>query len=240
MLMRGVDDGDCTHCSGGVGHDGDGSLAQRHGPLKGSGRPDLVGLFDLPTPHNAPFLRMLDCPAVIHRLNWILGAGYVATQNTAICSVQGSSGQRLHAGGAQSNNIRGSYSLTYVCRVCILVCTRVYTLMCTRVCTLRNGRIYVGGSINVAFQLHDNLDASDGGFAIVTGSHKSSLPLPERVQWCEDLTSVRHVPTKAGDVILFLGSGVTHGALAWKSQQPRRVAMLSYFSKYTSLFGAKM
>ena len=54
----------------GDGHDGDSSLAQRHGALAGTGRPDLTGLFELPAPHNAPFLKMLDHPAIIHRLNW--------------------------------------------------------------------------------------------------------------------------------------------------------------------------
>ena len=37
-----------------------------------------------------------------------------------------------------------------------------------------------------------------------------------------------------------LGSAVTHGALPWRSHTPRRVAILSYFSKYSSLFGAKL
>ena len=159
--------------------------------------------------------RAHDIPYCAHRL-WILyrilGAGFLATQNTAVCSVQGSSGQRLHAGGAQSNSVQGSYSVI-------------------------NGRMFVGGSINVGWQLHDNEHADEGGFCICPGSHKSSLPIPERVQWCEDMTTVRHVGTKAGDVVLFLGSGVTHGALPWKSKTPRRVAILSYFSKYTSLFG---
>ena len=78
----------------GIGHDGDGTLAVAEGPLAGTGRPDMKGLFELPNGGAAPFLRMLDHPAVIHRLNWILGAGYLCEQNTAICSVFGSSGQR--------------------------------------------------------------------------------------------------------------------------------------------------
>ena len=58
----------------GVDHDNDGSLGVSEGPLAGTGRPDLKGLFELPDGHAAPFLRMLDHPAVIQRLNWLLGA----------------------------------------------------------------------------------------------------------------------------------------------------------------------
>ena len=84
--------------------------------------------------------------------------------------------------------------------------------------------------------------------------------------WCHDTTTVRHVEASAGDVVLceckpppcascsnsslvsdsrlrlaaVLGSAVTHGALPWRSHTPRRVAILSYFSKYSSLFGAKL
>lgn len=58
----------------GIGHDNDGSLGVSEGPLAGTGRPDLKGLFELPNGHAAPFLRMLDHPAVIQRCNWLLGA----------------------------------------------------------------------------------------------------------------------------------------------------------------------
>ena len=148
----------------GIGHDGDGTLAVAEGPLSGTGRPDLKGLFELPNGGAAPFLRMLDHPSVIHRLNWILGAGYLCAfvvdspflvdssltlmrmrlllpgeQNTAICSVFGSSGQRLHAGGAP-NGPMNTYSLI-------------------------NGRMFVTGSINVVWQLHD-VGPDDGGFVV--------------------------------------------------------------------------
>ena len=46
----------------GVGHDNDSSLGVADGPLAGTGRPDLKGLFELPNGHAAPFLRMLDHP----------------------------------------------------------------------------------------------------------------------------------------------------------------------------------
>jgi ectoine hydroxylase-related dioxygenase (phytanoyl-CoA dioxygenase family) len=97
----------------------------------------------------------------------------------------------------------------------------------------------VQGSINVVWQLNDVREA-DGGFVVCPGSHRATFPVPESVAWCYDQTTVRHVAADAGDVVLFLGSAVTHGALPWKSETPRRVAIISYFSKYSSLFGAKL
>jgi hypothetical protein len=42
--------------------------------LAGTGRPDLQDLFNLPEPYCHPFRRMLAHPAVISRLNWMIGA----------------------------------------------------------------------------------------------------------------------------------------------------------------------
>ena len=84
--------------------------------LTGTGRPDLQDLFSLPEPYCYPFRRMLAHPAVISRLNWMIGAvrcpgqlllyldyqrkhlmpnlrlhlrqGYTVSQNTALCHVQ--------------------------------------------------------------------------------------------------------------------------------------------------------
>ena len=81
----------------------------------------------LPGGHAAPFLRMIDHPAVVHRCNWMLGGGFAVDSSTAICSVQGSSGQRLHAGGAP-NGPMNTYEVV-------------------------NGRIFVAGSINVVWQV---------------------------------------------------------------------------------------
>jgi hypothetical protein len=40
-----------------------------HGPPSG-------GLLGLPRPFCEPFRRMLDCPALVSRLNWMMGAGW--------------------------------------------------------------------------------------------------------------------------------------------------------------------
>ena len=41
-------------------------------------------------------------------------------------------------------------------------------------------------------------------------------------------SQVEQIPMAAGDVLLFLGSSVTHGALPWKGDAPRRVALFAY------------
>ena len=68
------------------------------------------------------------------------------------------------------------------------------------------------------------------GGGAVPGSHKSALPIPERVMWCDDMATVRHPTCKAGSVLLFLGSGVSHGAVCsmhkWPSKLYVRLAMI--------------
>jgi hypothetical protein len=39
-------------------------------------RPRFGGLYTLPQPHCAPFRRMLAHPAVVERMNWMLGLGW--------------------------------------------------------------------------------------------------------------------------------------------------------------------
>ena len=68
----------------GGGHDSDVTLGHIPGApsITGTGRPDLQDLFNLPEPYCQPFRRMLAHPAVISRLNWMIGAGYTVTQNS--------------------------------------------------------------------------------------------------------------------------------------------------------------
>jgi ectoine hydroxylase-related dioxygenase (phytanoyl-CoA dioxygenase family) len=195
MMYRGV----------GVGEgDGDVTLADIPGAptISGTGRPDLKGLFQLPAPHNAPFLRMLAHPAVIQRLNWMIGAGYRVTQNTALCHVKGSSGQMLHSGNTNPTCIGKHYEMV-------------------------NGRVHTRSGINVAWQLSD-VGPGDGGFVVVPGSHKSCYPLPHSVRTCNERAPIRHVPMRRGSVVFFLGGTVCHGAYRWESESPRRTALFTY------------
>ena len=112
-----------------------GDAAKGSQVLAGTGVPSLRNLFELPEPHCQPFRRMLAHPAVVHRLNWMMGSGFVFRNARAICSVKGTSGHGLHSG---SGNFRpaGSY-------------------------VLQNGRTYAE-TINVAWQLRD-VTVEDGG-----------------------------------------------------------------------------
>lgn len=184
--------------------DGDATLAEIPGAptISGTGRPDLRDLFQLPAPHNEPFLKMLAHPAVIERLNWMIGAGYRVSQNTALCHVKGSSGQMLHAGNSNPTDIGKHFGM-------------------------KNGRIHTPSSINVAWQLND-VGPGDGGFVVVPGSHKSCYPVPHSVRTCNDRTPIRHIPIRRGSVLFFLAGAVCHGAYRWESESPRRTALLTY------------
>ena len=202
MVYRGVGDN----------LDGDVTLADIPGAptISGTGRPDLKDLFQLPAPHNAPFLKMLAHPAIIQRLNWIIGAGYRVTQNTALCHVKGSSGQMLHSGNANPTCIGKHYEMV-------------------------NGRVHTRSGINVAWQLTD-VGPDDGGFVVVPGSHKSCYPLPHSVRTCNERAPIRHVPMRRGSVLFFLGGTVCHGAYRWEAESPRRTALFTYGHDAQRLF----
>ena len=185
--------------------DGDVTLADIPGAptISGTGRPDLKDLFQLPAPHNAPFLKMLAHPAVIQRLNWMIGPGYRVTQNTALCHVKGSSGQMLHAGNANPTGIGKHYEMA-------------------------NGRVHTRSGINVAWQLND-VGPDDGGFVVVPGSHKSRYPLPHSVRVCNE--RARRSATfqcAAGLFSSSWGERSATGAYRWEAESPRRTALFTY------------
>ena len=173
--------------------------------LKGEGHASGMGdLWNLPAPHCEPIRRMLAHPAVIHRLNWMMGTGYAATQASAFLSEPGGSGHFLHA-GTFSPSAGNHYEV-------------------------RNGRAYCE-YVNVVWQLRD-VNREDGGFCVVPGTHKGRYPTPEGVKTVDDdMGMVRHVAVKAGDVMMFLASAQTHGALAWTGKVPRRGVFFQYRSR---------
>lgn len=181
-----------------------GDAAKGSSVLAGTGVPSLKNPFELPEPHCQPFRRMLANPAVIHRLNWMMGSGFIFRGGRAICSVKGTSGHGLHSGSAQVRPA-GSY-------------------------VLQNGRTYCE-TINVAWQLRD-VTETDGGFVCIPGSHKARYPITPSMIVCEEtLNLVQHVEMKAGDVALFLAAAQTHGAYPWKSDIDRRAVLINYSSR---------
>lgn len=172
--------------------------------LAGKGLSMLTGLFDFPQPHCEPFRRMIAHPALVQRLNWMSGSGFVLDCARAIVYEKGTSGHGLHSGPVPGTP-RSIYAL-------------------------QNGRAYCE-TINVTWQLRD-ANPEDGGFMCIPGSHKCRYVLPETIKSLEDERGlVKHVPMKAGDVVLFMGSAQIHGAYPWMGDTPRRGVIANYVSR---------
>ena len=181
-----------------------GSAAKGSPVLAGTGVPSLRKLFELPKPYCDPFREMIAHPAVVQRLNWMMGSGFRCRNVRAICSPKGTSGHGLHSFSEPAKPVN-----TYV---------------------LQNGRAYCD-SINVAWQLRDVCEA-DGGFVCIPGSHKARYPSWDKLVTCEEtMDMVTHVGCKAGDVLMFLGAAQSHGAYSWKSDIDRRNVLLGYSSR---------
>ena len=115
-------------------------------PKGGDGREG--NLLALPSPDGDAFRRMIDCPAVVSRLRWMLGSGFgVANGVGTLYGNQGDRGIYLHAGGAP--------------------------LQIHSHATMRNGRLH-SDYINISWALEDT-SIADGGFCTIPGSHKACV-----------------------------------------------------------------
>ena len=85
-----------------------------------------------------------------------------------------------------------------------------------------DGRIRCGIT-TVSWALTDML-ASQGGFACIPGSHKSSLRRPASL--AEEGTCL-HVPLRAGDVLVFT-SALAHRGSEWTGPHERRALLFKY------------
>jgi ectoine hydroxylase-related dioxygenase (phytanoyl-CoA dioxygenase family) len=181
-----------------------GSPANGSNILGGTGVPSLHGLLELPKPHCDPFRKMIADPAVVQRLTWMMGSGFLLRNIRAICSVKGTAGHRLHSGAEPVRPSNG-----YL---------------------MQNGRAYCE-AVNVAWQLHE-VGPADGGFMCIPGSHRAGYPLPPSFINCDETRYViRHVELAAGDVVLFLAGAQTHGAYPWTSDKGRRAVLIGYGSR---------
>ena len=92
-----------------------------------------------------------------------------------------------------------------------------------------NGRFF-NGLVAVAFEL-DDVQASDGGFACVPGSHKSNIGLP--AAWRHSKTQadvpdfVQRVAAAAGDAIIFT-EACAHGTVPWEGKPGNERRTLFY------------
>ena len=182
-----------------------GSAAGDSTPLAGTGvgRSSMGDPWGLPAPYGEPFQRMIADPALVQRLNWIMGSGFECMMCNGFLSGKGSSGHSLHS-PATPAKVTNHYRQ-------------------------QNGRVYAE-YLNVAWQLRD-VTPADGGFVCVPGSHKTAYPMPDGIHTCEnEMGLVKHVAMKAGDVLLFLGSAQAHGAYPWTGEQNRRMIFFQYRS----------
>ncbi len=183
-----------------------GSAAGDSTPLAGSGvgRSSMGDPWGLPAPHGEPFQRMIADPALVQRLNWIMGSGFECMQCSGFLSAKGSSGHFLHS-PATPSKVTNHYRQ-------------------------QNGRVYAE-YLNVAWQLRD-VKREDGGFVCVPGTHKTHYPMPDGIRTCEnEMGLVKHVAMQAGDVLIFLASAQAHGAYPWMGEENRRMIFFQYRSR---------
>ena len=111
----------------------------------------------LPQPHREPFRRMLAHPAVLSRLEWMLGRGYrLWNPPTARETPIGGTGQQLHGGlGWSQRGVPADFHSYH----------------------FAHGRSNCE-SVNVAWQLCDQ-GAGDGGFCVLPGSAKGQYEVPQ-------------------------------------------------------------
>jgi ectoine hydroxylase-related dioxygenase (phytanoyl-CoA dioxygenase family) len=181
--------------------------------MRGGSRPGLAvaGLSD---EDRQPFIKMLAHPALVHRLNWMLGGHFRAeAPGTVITTRRGGGGQILHGNGDPIYPNLNWWPYLY-----------------------QNGRCYTG-QVNVAWQLHDVTD-QEGGFVVVPGSHHARYPLPSNDSGDPaGHKGVLHPQMKAGDLLFFMGGATTHGAWAWHSDLDRRCVLNAYWSKDMARMG---
>lgn len=183
-----------------------GDLAGGSKTQAGSGRPTLGGLVSLPEPYCRPFREMIAHPAVTSRLLWMCGSGFRTGGGTLFAQVKGSGGQSLHDGNEPLTPWRSYF--------------------------YKNGRAY-GADITVTWHLH-GAPAGGGGFACVPGSHKTQYRMPRGVRTCDDeLGRVVQPHINAGDVLLFMDGGGTHGSKAWQNDFGRRAVLIKYWPSYS-------
>ena len=81
--------------------------------------------------------------------------------------------------------------------------------------------------MTVSYQLVDT-HLGDGGFACIPGSHKANYVCPEEMKRLDcGQDHIRHVPVKAGSVIIFT-EALVHGTLPWTAEYERRILLYRY------------
>ncbi|MBI85100.1 MAG: hypothetical protein CMJ81_18045 [Planctomycetaceae bacterium] len=155
-------------------------------------RPRIGGLYHLPRTDCDAFRKMIAHPAIVERLNWMLGLGYKESIEPMCCIYpKGTTGGSLHGQNRFDHGACGFLP--------------------------QMDRVNVLWALNdEAPGFEDN----SGGFICIPGSHKASCEIPRPKTTSIDLPQVHKPAVKAGDVLLF--GAVAHGTTAWRSPWNRR------------------
>jgi len=158
-------------------------------------RPRISGLYQLPEQHCDPFRRMIAHPAIVKRLNWMLGYGFRESTEPMCC---------VYPTGTCGGSLHGQNPGGY---------------------TVYNGRQLVEQTnvAWTLHDESPGFGEDSGGFLCVPGSHKAKYSIPRHLTTSIDLPQVYKPAMKAGDVLFF--GGVAHGTTAWRSEWMRRTVI---------------
>ena len=164
---------------------------------------------EIPEPISTPFRKMLVQSQVVERLIEMCGPGFRLDHGPElIAHTRGVKGLRLHGSGNRHKPYVAYHH--------------------------QGGKSSCGG-VTVSWQFAD-VRPGDGGFAYVTGSHKSNYAMPKDLQYFRDHKfAVRQAEVRAGDVIFFMDGAQTHGTFPWQAAHQRR----SVLYKYTGRSGTR-
>jgi hypothetical protein len=165
-----------------------------HGMLE-----ETMDMMDAPPPHCDPFRKMVAHPAVVQRLNWMLGPGWSQSAGSAKVSRSGSGGQQMH-GGPFYGRIHGAVPFS-------------------------GGRGF-SSQVNFHWTLTD-VQPGDGGFCVIPASPKMKAPIPRPPTTSIDLPAVRHLASPAGSIVFYEGGAATHGVMGWRGARERRQVLQS-------------
>ena len=149
-----------------------------------------------------PFRRMLAHPRLIGYFNEILGPGFRLDHGPQLIQMaRGTEGHWLHGG---------------------------LTFDPARYHRVEHGIIQCGLTV-AAWQITD-VEAGDGGFVCVPGSHKSSFRPPECLTSMENDLGVAHQPALRKGSLLIFNEALLHGTLPWQPADRLRRSLLFKYS----------
>ncbi len=179
------------------------SLAYGAAALLGSSvRKEADDMHQWAEPDGALFRSLLSLPKLVPYLNELLGPGFRVDHPMQLFVMeQGCEGFHLHGPPGSSFDPAEFYHH-------------------------KNGRMYCGLCV-VELQLEE-VRAGDGGLVVVPGSHKSNFDPPRELMLLEHhREQIRQLVLPAGSAVIFT-EALTHGALPWRAERPRRCLLTRY------------